>query len=67
MPHESKEIPYLIAARDQFSSAQRSLVMAVRALQRAEMEDHFHRTIAATKEVIGDLAISVEQINDHLN
>lgn len=56
---------YLIAARDQFASAQRSLVMAVRALQ--ETGHDFAPTIKEVKETIGDLAVVVEQLNDHID
>ena len=55
---------YLIAARNQFASAQRSLVMAVRALQETGFD--FDKTIKEVKETIGDLAVAVEQITDHI-
>lgn len=55
---------YLIAARDQFKAAQASLVMAVRALQMSGYG--FAPTIEETKKVIGDLAVTVEEFNDHI-
>ena len=56
---------YLVAARDQFRSAQASLVMAVRALQMSGGD--FAPTIKEVKETIGDLAVAVEQITDHID
>ena len=56
---------HLVSAKDQFASASRSLVMAVRALQMSG--GNFAATIKEVKETIGDLTITVEQINDHLD
>ena len=56
---------YLIAARDQFKSAQNSLVMAARALQLTGMD--LTLMLKEIKENIGDLAITVEILNDHID
>ena len=56
---------YLVAAKDQFKSAQRSLVMAARALQEAS-PGGLESVIKETKETIGDIALTVEVIEDWL-
>ena len=55
---------YLVAARDQFKQAQHSLTMAARALQMSNLE--CDDTLKEVKENIGDLALTVEVINDHI-
>ena len=55
---------YLIAAKDQFNNAEKSLVMAVIALQMSEGD--FEKTIKEIKETIGDLRIAIEVIEDRL-
>lgn len=55
---------YIIAARDQFRAAQQALVMAVRALQESGLPSE--QTQKEAKETIGDLACTVEVLNDAL-
>ena len=55
---------YLVAARDQFAQAQRSLVMAAQALRESGLP--CEATLKEVKETIGDIAIAQESINDHL-
>jgi len=53
---------YLVVARDQFKQAQHSLTMAARALQMSNLP--CDETIKEVKENIGDLALTVEVVND---